>query len=136
VSPLPATRCALVVRTDFSDDAAWRSVVDAMLAPTEEDFQASLDLLDDPAYRDQTTAQLVGQVPEDYEHSFLIVVDALTINAPRHPVVVVDLYEDPGRVFRAVPRAVQAIENNLSIANMDFADFADSVDDSGIFEDF
>jgi hypothetical protein len=31
---------------------------------------------------------------------------------------------------------VQSIENNLSIANMDFAEFADSVNEDGVFRGF
>ena len=31
---------------------------------------------------------------------------------------------------------VQAIENNLSIANMDFTEFADALDEDGVFEDW
>ncbi|MDQ6858295.1 MAG: hypothetical protein M3Z65_04800 [Chloroflexota bacterium] len=42
-----------------------------------------------------------------------------------HPVLVIDLRREPGRYFRAAPSALQRIENNLSIANLDFADFAD-----------
>jgi hypothetical protein len=35
-----------------------------------------------------------------------------------------------------LPSQIQAIENNLSIANMDFEDFADSVDADGVFRGF
>jgi hypothetical protein len=50
--------------------------------------------------------------------------------------LVVDLFEEPGRTFRAVPSAIQSIENNLSIANMDFWEFADNVDAAGVFRGF
>jgi hypothetical protein len=49
---------------------------------------------------------------------------------------VVDLYAEPGRTFRVVPRETWAVENNLSIANMDFAEFADRADPDGIFRGF
>ncbi|HET7601047.1 MAG TPA: hypothetical protein VFK09_12185 [Gemmatimonadales bacterium] len=48
----------------------------------------------------------------------------------------VDLYAEPGRTFRVVPRETWAVENNLSIANMDFAEFADRADPDGIFRGF
>jgi hypothetical protein len=67
---------------------------------------------------------------------FLMVVDDLTIRSPEHPILVVDLGREPGREFRAAPAAVQSIENNLSIANMDFAEFADAVDEDGVFRGF
>ena len=41
-----------------------------------------------------------------------------------------------GREFRAVPTSIQSIENNLSLANMDFVEFAESVDPDGVFREF
>jgi hypothetical protein len=64
------------------------------------------------------------------------VVDSVTIAHPDFPVLVIDLNSERGRGFRTVPSQVQAIENNLSIANMDFFEFADSVDKDGIFRGF
>ena len=68
--------------------------------------------------------------------SYVIVADAVTMGAPEPSLLVVDLFEEPGRTFRAVPSAIQSIENNLSIANMDFWEFADNVDADGVFRDF
>jgi hypothetical protein len=50
--------------------------------------------------------------------------------------LVVDLYSDRGRKFRAVPSQVNGIQSNLSIANMDWEEFADNVDEDGIFRGF
>ncbi|WP_373306998.1 DUF6924 domain-containing protein [Micromonospora gifhornensis] len=46
------------------------------------------------------------------------------------------LCDEPGRTFRVPPRWYAEVSANLSIANMDFADFADSVDASGVFQGF
>jgi hypothetical protein len=65
------------------------------------------------------------------------VVDRATIAGADHPVLVVSLQRrHRGEHFRAVPSAVQSIENNLSLANMDWRDFADSVDADGVFRGF
>jgi hypothetical protein len=40
------------------------------------------------------------------------------------------------KATRALPDQIQGIENNLSIANMDFSDFADAVDDDGTMRGF
>jgi hypothetical protein len=53
-----------------------------------------------------------------------------------HLLLVVDLYAERGREFRAEPSQIQGIENNLSIANMDFAEFADNCDPEGVFRGF
>jgi hypothetical protein len=39
-------------------------------------------------------------------------------------------------MFRVIPSQMWSVENNLSIANMDFFEFADAVGDDGIFRGF
>ncbi|MFJ9553487.1 DUF6924 domain-containing protein [Nocardiopsis sp. NPDC101807] len=131
---LPRTEDALIVRTDHTDDAVWEAVVAEVRAPVpdgafrqegeeEEFYRAYVDVLDDPRYAGATTEQVLSLVPRDYEHTFLIIADRTTMGDPRHPLLLVDLYDEPGLSFRAAPAAIQAIENNLSISNMDFSDF-------------
>jgi hypothetical protein len=38
-----------------------------------------------------------------------------------------------GRTFRSIPSEVESIVANLSLANMDFAEFADNANPDGIF---
>ncbi|GAA4579965.1 hypothetical protein GCM10023176_58710 [Micromonospora coerulea] len=38
--------------------------------------------------------------------------------------------------FRALPQQVQAIQNNLSLANMDYIEFATSAGAEGVFRGF
>ncbi|WP_374558264.1 hypothetical protein [Micromonospora sp. RHAY321] len=66
-----------------------------------------------------------------------VVVDAVTVSLSERPLLVVNLNEgyETGP-FRALPRQVQAIENNLSIANMDFHEFARSAGPDGVFRGF
>ena len=66
----------------------------------------------------------------------MFIVDARAIAHPDHPIVVVDVYDEPGRTFRVIPSEMWAVENNLSLANMDFAEFAEAVDQDGIFRGF
>jgi hypothetical protein len=65
-----------------------------------------------------------------------VIVDQTAISHPDHPLLVVDLYTGSGNEFRAIPSQIQGIENNLSIANMDFEEFAEAVDEDGIFRGF
>jgi hypothetical protein len=137
MTPLPHGQVALVVRTDFSDDGVWEAIGAAILQLTEEGFGAQVDFVDDATYRGVTKEQLLGLVPGgDQRPFFFMIVDEVTVRSPEHPILVVDLWREPGREFRAVPAAVQSVENNLSIANMDFAEFADAVDDDGVFRGF
>jgi hypothetical protein len=67
---------------------------------------------------------------------FILVADRLALTSPEHPVLVVDVAREPGRTFRVVPSAAWSVENNLSLANMDFEEFADAVDEGGVFRGF
>ncbi|MEU0239613.1 hypothetical protein ABZ234_18150 [Nocardiopsis sp. NPDC006198] len=131
---LPHTEDPLIIRTDHTDDAVWEAVVAEVRAPVpdgifrqegeeEKFYHAYVDVLDDPRYAGATTEQILSLVPRDYEHTFLIIADRTTMGDPRHPLLLVDLYEEPGLSFRATPVAVQTVQNNLSIANMDFSDY-------------
>ncbi len=130
----PKTGNSLVLRTDFLDDAAWDSICAAIRAPVGE-FQAYVDCLSDPEYDGMTAEQLTMLSPTA-SHSFVFIVDRLALSHPEHPILVVDLRDEPGRTFRVIPSEMWAVENNLSISNMDFFEFADSVDQDGIFRGF
>lgn len=47
-----------------------------------------------------------------------------------------ELNRQVGRTFRAIPSEVKPIVANLSIANMDFAEFADHANPDGMFRGF
>jgi hypothetical protein len=137
MKPLPQSQAALVVRTDFSNDEVWEAIGAAILQLTEEGFGAQVEFVDDATYRGVAKEQLLDLFPEgDRRPFFFMIVDEVTVRSPEHPILVVDLWREPGREFRGVPAAVQSVENNLSIANMDFAEFADAVDEDGIFRSF
>ena len=136
---LPNSNDPLIIRTDFSDDGVWQEVCSRISAPVEDwgmVYYANVTLLSDSAFQDTTKTQLLNALTEEHEHSFLCIADCVTISHMENPILVVDLFEEFGREFRALPEAIQGIENNLSISNMDLRDFADSVDSDGIFREF
>ena len=134
---LPETENPLVIRTDFSNQEVWESICAAISHPVgDPDFLAHVEFLSDEGYKDIDKQQLLKLFPEDYEHSFFIVVDQTAVSKAENPLLVVDLSDEPGREFRAVPETIQAIENNLSLANMDFEEFANGVDEDGILRGF
>jgi hypothetical protein len=135
VKNLPKTENALVLRTDFADDSAWESICAAIREPAKE-FRAYVECQSDPQYDGLTVEQLTTLVPKGSDPTFVFLVDRVTLTHPDHPLLVVDLYDEPGRTFRVIPSEMWGIENNLSIANMDFSEFADSVDEDGIFRGF
>lgn len=134
---IPETENPLVLRTDFSNQAAWERICGIIQKPVGIfRFRANVEFVDDIEFADITKNQLLELIPKDYSHTFIIVVDRTATSLPDHPLLIVDLYEGSGREFRAIPSQIQGIENNLSIANMDFEEFAEAVDESGVFRGF
>jgi hypothetical protein len=156
VKPLPETHDPVLLRTDFSDDAAWKAICSAIEEPPEEDqaafaqwaalvtatgqpmgeLKANLEIIDDPEYRDISTDQVLKLLAPHYTLWFLFIVDRLSVSHAEHPILVVDLLTEPGRAFRTIPSQIQGIENNLSIANLDWDSFAEMVDADGVFRGF
>lgn len=132
---LPSTRDSLVLRVDFSDDLAWRSICTAIQAPVGE-FRAYVDCVSDRAFEGIAPADLPSLLPEPPNHTFVFAVDQFALASPDQAFLVVDLSEEPGRCFRVVPHEAWSVQNNLSIANMDFRDFADCADADGVFRGF
>ena len=46
------------------------------------------------------------------------------------------MQDESGRWFRVVPGRMASVENNLSLANMGFREFADSTDPDSVFRGF
>jgi hypothetical protein len=129
---------SLLIRTDFSDDEAWRLVC----APDTDGCQ-DFGLVDDRKFGGVTLDVLLSLV----DRCYFFVADGRTIADPEHPILVVnndDPFDDDdpefavqrGATFRVTPSHKREIAQNLSIANMDFADFAQSADDDGVFRGF
>lgn len=132
---IPATENTLVLRTDFSDESAWQSFCEAIQNPADE-LSPCLDFVSDPVYSNLGAKQLPALVSEESPRTYAFIVDRVTLTSPEHPVLAVDLNDKPGRAFRVASSALAEVECNLSISNMDFDEFANSVDEDGIFRGF
>ncbi len=159
---LPETEDTLLVRTDFSDGEVWEAVCSEarMMDPDVrkalefseecnrtagrplrrpiEELGTSLHIIDDRDYADATCEQILSSLPPDSDsiHGFLFIADKVCMDHSDHPLLVVDLYHERGRTFRAIPSQIFGIQSNLSLANMDWEEFADNVDDDGVFRGF
>ncbi|MEU7059632.1 hypothetical protein [Streptomyces sp. NPDC046197] len=126
----------LVLRTDFRDDAAW----DALCAAIDEEQEYSTaTCASDPRFAEVSVQALIeedGAAQDDAKALQVFLADATTMADPWHRLLAVDLYDQPGRTFRVPPRWFSEISGNLSIANTDFAEFADAADTSGTYRGF
>lgn len=145
-----------VIRTEFSNDGTWTAIREQIAAPQTEmgySFYAHVRYVSDQQFAGMQPKELVHALPDDYPGFFCFVADDKTFASNEHPILVVGFSPDsldikdyertPSQTpladiksFRAVPATIQGIENNLSISNMDFEEFADTVDADGVFRGF
>ena len=134
---LSQTDNPLVLRTDFTDQAAWNAIYrEIQKSVGIFRFYAHVEFIDDVQYTGITKEHVIELIPGHYNHSFIVLVDRTANSQSHHPLLIVDLYEKSGREFRALPSRIQSIENNLSIANMDFEEFAEAVVEDEVFRGF
>ncbi|WP_327695185.1 DUF6924 domain-containing protein [Streptomyces sp. NBC_00459] len=133
---LPRTSGTLVLRTDFSGDPAWEALGQALATPSEDGFLPYVELVADARFTGVTAEEVIGRLPADYEHPILVLADTTALASVQFPLLVVDLKEERGRCFRVVASELWGIENNLSISNMDFREFAEAVDADGVHRGF
>ncbi|SEK51659.1 DUF6924 domain-containing protein [Streptacidiphilus jiangxiensis] len=134
--PHPDDLTSLVLRTDFSDDSAW-AALQAAIDDGDESRHATY--VSDPAFAGATVQSLVdadGSAVEKDKLYYLFVADETTMTDPEHPLLAVDLADEPGRAFRVPPGWYADVSTNLTIANMDFVEFADAADASGTYRGF
>ncbi|MGQ4515607.1 DUF6924 domain-containing protein [Streptomyces sp. DW26H14] len=134
--PLTQDNFGLLVRTDFSDDAAWSSVLGAVRRPGPgyddpvDDFTDDIDTVDDPVFEGSSPEQLMALVrdsedPEQLTADLVVIADGTTMRDPDRHVLAVPLEGPVGHAFRILPQQVGSMVGNLAIGNMDIEDFMD-----------
>ena len=126
---LPLTDRVPVIRADFSDDALWARLQDDIRAETEEGFAANVEFVEYPTLVGLDAPALARAFPRAYPHEYhhpvVFVVDAVAVSSPEHPILAVGVNErDRADPFRVVPEELHSIQANLSIANVDYDEFA------------
>jgi hypothetical protein len=129
---LPVKDNTLLVRADFSNDLQWQELLRIIEDPNAE-FRAYVEIIDDRTLADRSTADLLALLPENHHYPVIFIVDRQTIQHPELPILAIDLLHEVGRTIRVIPQELWGIENNLSIANMDFAEFANGISPDGIY---
>nr|WP_181396580.1 hypothetical protein [Streptomyces sp. FT05W] len=148
---LPDTDETLLIRTDYSDQAAWQALLRAVTTPNKNGFLANVHVVDDVAYSDLTTEQAVSVARA--RGDLLIVADTTALTGPEMPLLAVlpfdededdDYDEDEDDddetkqehgELRVIAAELWSIENNISLANMDWEDFVNAAHE-GVFRGF
>lgn len=123
--------CMTIVRTDFSDEAAWAAVLHVVTAVDMD--TGWLHIVDEPAFDRWTSRQLLAawdnsdptdsHSDRDDAPTALVIANARTFASADHPLVLVDP-ERQGRPFLAAPAAVPVINANLTVGNLSWDEYA------------
>ena len=129
-------KSSALVRTWFGDDTAWDSLVAEVQTPSAEGFLAYVTLVNDPAFDGLNADALKTKQAAGTFVSFLA--DETTLTSAEHPILAVWVYDDrpDHEPFRVAPAAMWSVENNITLANMDWPDFTCSVNEDGVFRGF
>ena len=122
-----------LVRTDYSNEARWEEFLEAVSEPTVDGFRAHVTVVNHPAL-DGMPPDEIQRLPAAGERPMLaLVADARALAEDGFPILVIDSFGDGRPAFRVVARCLWAVENNLSLANMDWDEFSGNVDGDGVF---
>ena len=100
---IPETKDPVVIRTDVSDQETRERICFVIRQPGDV-FYAKVEFIDERAYEGLTKDQLRNLIPEDYVHSFIMVVDSMAITDVDHPLLILDLLKDGE--FSSVPTQI------------------------------
>jgi hypothetical protein len=125
-----------VIRTDFTDEAAWKKIQRDVSATYMLGFSANVRFIDDKQYDGLSGQELLQTIPGLDEYGCIFVADSTAMSAAEHHVLVLDPFNPDGNTFRVILSEAWGVENNLSLGNMDYSEFADSADPDGVFRGF
>ncbi|KDN86321.1 DUF6924 domain-containing protein [Kitasatospora cheerisanensis] len=132
----PARGAALLVRTDFTDSAAWHRLRRTVATPSAEGFTPVVAEVDDPAFAGLGVAALTARLPPDHGAPLLVLADRRALADPELPLLAADLRDPAAPALRVAAAALWSVENNLSLANLDYADFLRAAGADGVFRGF
>lgn len=136
VDNLSANNGAPVIRTDFSDEAAWKQIKKETAATYGLGFFAHVQFINDRQYEGFSGQELLQGIPDLADYGCVFVADGDAMSAAEHHLLVLDPANPDGQTFRVIPSQAWGVENNLSIANMDYSEFAGAADPDGVFRGF
>ena len=148
---LPTPDAPWVIRTFEGEDDLWVDLQAIISAPYSEDrFLADVRFIDESKYYNLDPREVIAALPDNYPNGFCFVAGSST-TLKGDPLIELVYYfpdstdpadyERPPRevpteqiqVVKAIPKAVQELENNLSLANIDMNDVMNSLSPDGIF---
>jgi hypothetical protein len=131
---LPESEIYLLVRIYFGDDAAWDALREEIEGGSEEGFFANVEYVDDRQFEGSSVKALEAVHPHRADGwDVMYVADERAIKEPAHPLLLVRVGSSEDLPFRCRADLLYEVDANLSLANLDWDDFRDQVDESGVY---
>ena len=135
---------AVVLRTDYSDEAAWRALRDVFHAGHDTDRPPLL--VENTAWADAAVDEVLAAGTGRRDLDVVFVADRTALADPEHKVLAVTVTGERSagarpatrRAFRIVPAWVTMLDDSLAIGALRFEDFAEAAaqDSEGAFRGF
>jgi hypothetical protein len=134
MSSLPESEIYLLVRTYFGDDAGWNALTAVIAEGSEEGYFATVEYVDDRRFEGFSVEALEAAHPHRADGwDVMYVADERAIKEPAHPLLLVRVGSREELPFRCRADLLYEVDANLSLANLDWDDFRDQVDESGVY---
>jgi hypothetical protein len=131
---LPESEIYLLVRTYFGDEAGWDALRAEIDEGSEEGFFANVQYVNDRQFEGFSSEALETAHPHRVSGwDVMYVADEQAITHPVHPLLLVRVGSTEDLPFRCRADALYEVDANLSLANLDWEDFRDQVDASGVY---
>jgi hypothetical protein len=135
-NPMSTNDATPVIRTDFTDQDSWVKIKRDIAARYFMGFSANVRFIDEKQYSGLTGQELLQRVPGLKDYGCVFVADETAMTSSENHLLALDPTSPTGKTFRVILSEAWAVENNLSIANMDYSEFADAADPDGVFRGF
>ncbi len=126
---------AQLIKTATGSENEWKNTVMTVSSPPDPYF-AAIEFVESSTFEGKRIEDIISSLPENYPYSFVFFADERTMKETNYPCLVVDLIEPNHPSFRANAITLASIENNLSIANMGFEEFAEAAKETDVFNGF
>jgi hypothetical protein len=124
-----------LLRSDPTRPDRWTALLARIATPNAYGFLPYVTVLEDPALIGLTEEQIRDLPRVTSAERFVLIADELTLSDDDFPILVVDLSGENRPSFRVTAACLWSVQNNLSLANMDWEEFSESTDAAGVYRD-
>jgi hypothetical protein len=107
---MPWTESPLLLRTSFGAEELWNAFMthlrESSLEFSDEQPEEFMEILQDPAHLSRTREQIAALMPAGDPHGYVMIAAETTLRESEHPLLLIDMFDDPGREFRSTPEGV------------------------------